>query len=221
VIVPLVTDTVTGKLIAFVPSEIVMVVAPLLFVPMPIDVKLNVPVDAGVFDADTATDAGDTVTIDVSLLTAVNVPVKPFSLTVTCWLPFTPPNATLAGLATGVGDGVGVGLGVGLGVGVGLAPDVGVAVAPAAALDVDVADGVEFPPPPPHPTSTAIAKNPSTNGRRVTYQRSAGSRSRFSGASVYLRAAGAKTGLESATITSLPPPERGITTGGEPSSLIR
>jgi hypothetical protein len=169
VIVPLVTDTVTGKLIAFVPSEIVMVVAPLVFVPMPIDVKLNVPVDAGVFDADTATDPGDTVTIDVSLLTAVNVPVKPFSVTVTCWLPFTPPNATLAGLATGVGDGVGVGVGTGVAV----APAVGVAVAPAAALDVAVAvaDGtVDLPPPPPQPTSTATAKSPSTNGGRVTSQ---------------------------------------------------
>jgi len=79
VITPDVSDTVTGTLITFVPSEIVTLVEPLAFVPSPIDVNVNVPVDAGAVDADTDTDAGATVTIVVSLLTAVNVPVKPFS----------------------------------------------------------------------------------------------------------------------------------------------
>jgi hypothetical protein len=81
VIVPVVTDTVTGNAIAFVPSEIVMVVDPLRFDPMPIEVATNEPVEAGDDDAETVTDAGSTVTIVVSLLVAVNVPLKPFSLT--------------------------------------------------------------------------------------------------------------------------------------------
>jgi hypothetical protein len=79
VITPDVSDTVTGTLIAFVPSEMVTLVDPLEFVPSPIDVKVNVPVDAGDVVVETVTDAGATVTIVVSLLTAVNVPAKPFS----------------------------------------------------------------------------------------------------------------------------------------------
>ena len=62
----------------------VIVVAPLLLLPMPIDVATNVPVDAGDVVVATLTDAGDTVTIVVSLLVAVSVPVKPLSATVNC-----------------------------------------------------------------------------------------------------------------------------------------
>jgi len=78
---PLVTDTVTGTLIVFEPSEMAMLVDPLPLEPMPIEVNTNVPVDAGEAEAETVTDDGDTVTIVVSPLTAVNVPLKPFSLT--------------------------------------------------------------------------------------------------------------------------------------------
>jgi hypothetical protein len=142
-----------GTLIAFVPSEIVIVVEPLEFAPMPIDVATNEPVDAGALVVDTVTDAGDTMTIDVSLLVTVNVPLKPFSLTVNVWLAFTPPKAMLAGLATGVGDGVGLGVGEGVGV------DVAFALPLAAAVGVLEAFG-EVPPPPPQPMSTAKATIP-------------------------------------------------------------
>ncbi len=168
-IVPLVTDTVTGNAIAWVPSEIVIVVEPLRFEPMPIDVATNEPVDAGDVDVDTVTDDGDTVTIVASLVAAVNVPLNPFSLTVNDWLPFGPPKAMLAGLTTGVGDGVGVGVGVGegvgLGVGVGDTLEVGEALADALADELGAAVAVadafgDAPPPPPQPTSTASATIP-------------------------------------------------------------
>ncbi len=153
-IVPVVTDTVTGKLIAFVPSENVIVVEPLLLAPSPIDVSVNTPDDAGDVVVDTVTDGGETVTIDVSLLTAVNVPLKPFSVTVTDWLALLPPNATLAGLATGVGDGVGVGLGEADGLAPGLTEALGCGEAPPLGVVL------EPPPPPPQPTSTANATIP-------------------------------------------------------------
>jgi len=145
-----VTETVIGTLIAFVPSEIVIVVEPLEFAPMPIDVATNEPVDAGALVVDTVTDAGDTMTIDVSLLVTVNVPLKPFSLTVNVWLAFTPPKAMLAGLATGVGDGVGLGVGEG----------VAFALPLAAAVAVLEALGEVPLPPPPQPMSTAKATIP-------------------------------------------------------------
>lgn len=140
VMIPLVTETVTGTWIVIVPSEIVIVVFPLKFTPMPIDVTTKTPVDAGVARAETPTDDGPTVTIVVSLLVAVNVPVKPGSLTVICWLPFTPPNERLAGFATS-GTGVGVGEGVGVGDAVGVA--------------VGFGDAGRFTPEPPQPASTA------------------------------------------------------------------
>lgn len=145
VIVPPVIETVTGTWIVSVPSETAIVVEPLMLVPMPIDVATKTPVDAGLDDVETAIDAGATVTIVVSLLVAVNVPVKPFSVTENCWVPFTPPNAMLAGFAL---SGIGVGDGVGVGVGVGVAPLVAVVVV----LDEEVAG---FTPPPPQPASTA------------------------------------------------------------------
>ncbi len=138
----MVTETVIGTLIAFVPSEIVIVVEPLEFAPMPIDVATNEPVDAGALVVDTVTDAGDTMTIDVSLLVTVNVPLKPFSLTVNVWLAFTPPKAMLAGLATGVGVGVAFALPL------------------AAAVAVLEALGEVPLPPPPQPMSTAKATIP-------------------------------------------------------------
>ncbi len=76
---PPVTETVMGTAIVIVPSEIVSVVEPLLFEPIPIDFATNTPVEAGTDDVETATDAGDTVTMVVSLLTAVNVPLNAFS----------------------------------------------------------------------------------------------------------------------------------------------
>jgi hypothetical protein len=47
VIVPPVTETVTGTIIVVFPSEIVIVALPLPFAPMPMDVATNVPDDAG------------------------------------------------------------------------------------------------------------------------------------------------------------------------------
>jgi hypothetical protein len=155
---PPVTETVIGTVIVSVPSEIVIVVEPLLFEPMPIDVATNVPVEAGVVPVETVTEAGETVTIVVSLLTAVMVPLKPFSLTTICWLPLTPPNAKLAGTAPSV---MGVGVGEGLGDAVAVEPgDVeapGAAVAPAAAVD-EVWGAA--PPPPPQAARTAKATIP-------------------------------------------------------------
>jgi hypothetical protein len=137
-----------------VPSEIVIVVVPLPFAPTPIEVAENTPVDAGAVVVDTATDAGETVTIVGSLLTAVKVPLKAFSVTVICWLLFTPPNAMLEGLAvSGIGVGEAVGDAVGEGAGVGLA-----LVPPADALAT--AFGVASVPPPPQPTSMAKQARP-------------------------------------------------------------
>jgi len=76
--VALVIDTVTGIVTLFLPSEMIMLVVPLMFDPIPIEVAVKVadelPVD----------DAGETDTIVVSLLTAVNVPANPVSLTARC-----------------------------------------------------------------------------------------------------------------------------------------
>jgi hypothetical protein len=148
-----------------VPSEIVIVVDPLLLVPMPIDVATNTPVEAGEPVVETATEAGETVTIVVSLLTAVNVPLKPFSTTEICWLALTPPKAMLAGVAIS-GIGVGEGLGEGVGLGLADAAPIGVAVAPAA----DVAEVLGVVPPPPQATSAAKKTALERAGRRVTYQ---------------------------------------------------
>jgi hypothetical protein len=62
--------------------------------------------------------------------------VKAFSVTVTCWLPFTPPKATDAGLAV---SGIGVGEAVGVGVGDAAAADAEAAAD--AALVAPVPDG--------------------------------------------------------------------------------
>jgi hypothetical protein len=78
-IVPLVTETVIGRLIVMVPSEIVMLVFPVKLVPMPIEVAVNVPDEVG---GATVTEAGATVTIVASCVVAVIVPVKPLSATV-------------------------------------------------------------------------------------------------------------------------------------------
>jgi hypothetical protein len=78
VIVPVVTETVTGTLMLTVPSEMTIEVEPLAVDPIPIDVAANVPTAAV---AESVIDAGLTVTIVVSLLVAVIVPVKPLSVT--------------------------------------------------------------------------------------------------------------------------------------------
>jgi hypothetical protein len=150
---PPVIETVTGTVIVSVPSEIVIVVEPANAAPSPIAVAVNTPVDAGADVVRTATDAGETTTIVVSLLTAVIVPVKPISVTVSCCVPFTPPNAMFAGLAL---SGIGVGEGDGVGVGLAAAPALADAVALALAEAVAVVAGTDFdPPPPPQPTRTA------------------------------------------------------------------
>jgi len=157
---PFVTETVTGTLMVSVPSEIVIVVAPLEFVPMPIDVMVKTPVEAGAWVVATAIEAGDTVAMVASFVTAVIVPVKPLSTTVSCAVPFTPPNATFAGVALS-----GIGVGEGEGVGVGVAPDVvedvpedgelvGAAVAEPLGLTVKLV------PPPPQPASNTKAMAP-------------------------------------------------------------
>ena len=161
-ILPPVCETVTGTWIVSVPSETVSVVEPLSVAPSPIEVSVKIPVEAGEVVVRTSSDPGATTTIVVSLLTAVIVPVKPLSVTVTCCVPLTPPKATAAGLALS-------GIGVGDGVGVGLAVAAGDADAPAdadapgdalAALLAEV-DGTDFePPPPPHPTNTARPATP-------------------------------------------------------------
>jgi len=154
---PPVIETVTGTVIVSVPSEIVIVVDPLDDAPRPIAVAVNTPVEAGTVVVFTATDDGNTVTIVTSLLTAVMVPLKPLSVTVSCCVPFTPPNAMFAGLAL---SGIGVGDGDGVGVGLDAAPPApaaGAALAPALAEALAVVDGteLELPPPPPQPMSTA------------------------------------------------------------------
>jgi len=178
VMTPFVTDTVTGTVIVSVPSETVMVVAPLLFAPMPIEVATKVAVDAGLEVVTTDAVDGDTVTMVVSLLVTAIVPLKPLSVTVNCWLPFTPPKAIADGLAES-GIGVGVGVGVGLGVGVAVALPDGAAVALPDGAGVGDVDGTADlpPPPPPQPTSTATA----TRANRAAQLRSAADRPRSSG----------------------------------------
>ena len=165
---PLVTETVTGTDTVRVPSESVMLVAPLRFDPMPIDVTTKTADgDIGVI----AMDDGETVATVGSLLTAVIVPVKGVSVTVSCCVPFTPPNAMLVGftlpvgviVGVGVGTGVGVGLGVADGVALGPALAVGLAVgaevaAPVAAADAATAGMLCAPPLPPQPAIAARAQ---------------------------------------------------------------
>jgi hypothetical protein len=165
-----------------VPSDTVIVVEPLRFKPSPIDVAVKIPVEAGEVLVRTSSDPGATTTIDVSLLTAVIVPLKPLSVMVSCCDPLIPPKATAAGLAlSGIGVGDGVGVGVGLAVAVGVADAPADAEAPGEALAALLAevDGTDFePPPPPHPTNTARAATPKNSAvLRITSLR--GSAVRF------------------------------------------